>query len=130
MIAQYTQAAMVAENRRLAVPASTDTLPTSAMQEDHVSLGWSAARKLRRAVANLAGMLAVELTAASWGLALRAPLAPAAPTGAAAEAVRAAAGGPGPDVWLAPRLAAVERLVRHRRASGPPPSPPSPTALA
>ena len=53
MIAQYTQAAMVAENRRLAVPASTDTLPTSAMQEDHVSLGWSAARKLRVAVANL-----------------------------------------------------------------------------
>ena len=43
MIAHYTQAAMVAENRRLAVPASTDTLPTSAMQEDHVSLGWSAA---------------------------------------------------------------------------------------
>ena len=68
MIAQYTQAAMVAENRRLAVPASTDTLPTSAMQEDHVSLGWSAARKLRTAVANLGRILAVELTAASWGL--------------------------------------------------------------
>ena len=67
MIAQYTQAAMVAENRRLAVPASTDTLPTSAMQEDHVSLGWSAARKLRTAVANLARILAVELAAASWG---------------------------------------------------------------
>ena len=77
MIAHYTQAAMVAENRRLAVPASTDTLPTSAMQEDHVSLGWSAARKLRTAVANLARILAVELTAASWGLALRAPLEPA-----------------------------------------------------
>ena len=73
MIAQYTQAAMVAENRRLAVPASTDTLPTSAMQEDHVSLGWSAARKLRLAVANLARILAVEVVAASWGLELRAP---------------------------------------------------------
>ena len=47
MLAQYTQAAMVAENRRLAVPASTDSLPTSAMQEDHVSMGWGAARKLR-----------------------------------------------------------------------------------
>ena len=47
MIAQYTQAAMVAENRRLAAPASVDSLPTSAMQEDHVSMGWGAARKLR-----------------------------------------------------------------------------------
>ena len=84
MIAQYTQAAMVAENRRLAVPASTDTLPTSAMQEDHVSLGWSAARKLRTAVANLARILAVELTAASWGLRLRQPLRPAAGTAAVA----------------------------------------------
>ncbi len=46
MIAQYTQAAMVAENRRLAAPASVDSLPTSAMQEDHVSMGWGAARKL------------------------------------------------------------------------------------
>ena len=53
MIAHYTQAAMVAENRRLAAPASVDSLPTSAMQEDHVSMGWGAARKLRRSVANL-----------------------------------------------------------------------------
>ena len=53
MLAHYTQAAMVAENRRLAVPASTDSLPTSAMQEDHVSMGWGAARKLRTVVANL-----------------------------------------------------------------------------
>jgi histidine ammonia-lyase len=111
MLAQYGQAAMVAENRRLAVPASTDTLPTSAMQEDHVSLGWSAARKLRIAVANLARILAVEVTAATFGLELREPLKPAAATGAVARAVREAAGGPGPDRWLAPRLAAVERLV-------------------
>ena len=111
MIAQYTQAAMVAENRRLAVPASTDTLPTSAMQEDHVSMGWSAARKLRAAVANLGRILAVELTAASWGLRLRHPLRPAAGTAAVAREVLGAAGGPGPDQWLAPRLAAVEHLV-------------------
>ena len=111
MIGQYTQAAMVAENRRLAVPASTDTLPTSAMQEDHVSMGWSAARKLRLAVANLRRILAVELIAASWGLDLRRPLTPAAGTGAAAAAVLAAAGGPGPDEWLAPRLAAVESAL-------------------
>ena len=69
MIGHYTQAAMVAENRRLAVPASTDTLPTSAMQEDHVSLGWSSARKLRMAVANLARILAVELVAGHVGAA-------------------------------------------------------------
>jgi len=111
MLGQYTQAAMVAENRRLAVPASVDTLPTSAMQEDHVSLGWAAARKLRTAIANLARILAVELVAGSWGVALRRPLTPAPGTGAAAAAVLAAVGGPGPDAWLAPRLAAAERVV-------------------
>jgi histidine ammonia-lyase len=111
MIGQYTQAAMVAENRRLAVPASADTLPTSAMQEDHVSLGWSAARKLRVAVANLSRILAVELVAGAWGLALRRPLQPAAATGAAARVILDAAGDPGPDRWLAPRLAAVEAMV-------------------
>lgn len=111
MIGQYTQAAMVTENRRLAVPASTDTISTSAAQEDHVSLGWSAARKLRLAVSNLARILAVELTAGAWGLALRAPLAPAPGTAAAAAIVRAVVGDPGPDRWLAPRLAAVEAAV-------------------
>ncbi|MCW3064126.1 MAG: histidine ammonia-lyase, partial [Solirubrobacterales bacterium] len=81
MIAQYTQAAMVAENRRLATPASVDTVPTSAMQEDHVSMGWGAARKLRAAVANLARIVAVEIVAAGHALDLRAPLTPAAGTG-------------------------------------------------
>ena len=111
MIGQYAQAAMVAENRRLAVPASTDTLPTSAMQEDHVSLGWAATRKLRVAVANLARILAVELVAGSWGVELRAPVAPAAGTGAAARRSSRRSAAPGPDAWLAPRLAAVEHLV-------------------
>ena len=111
MIAQYAQAAMVAENRRLAVPASADTLPTSAMQEDHVSLGWSAARKLRQAVANLARILSVELLAGAWGDVLRQPLTPGAGTGAAVDVVLSAAGHPGPDQWLAPRLAAVEDVV-------------------
>ena len=92
MIAQYTQAAMVAENRRLAVPASVDTLPTSAMQEDHVSLGWAACRKLRVAVANLARILAVELVAATWGLELRRPAAPPAGGTGAAAGGRAALG--------------------------------------
>ncbi|HET8672908.1 MAG TPA: histidine ammonia-lyase, partial [Thermoleophilaceae bacterium] len=112
MIAQYTQAAMVAENRRLAAPASVDSLPTSAMQEDHVSMGWSAARKLRLAVRNLARILAVELVCAARGLELRAPLAPASGTGAALDTVREVVPGHGADRFLSPELAAVEELVR------------------
>src|SRR5439155_1325731 len=65
MIAQYTQAAVVSELKRLAVPASVDSIPSSAMQEDHVSMGWSAARKLRRAVDGLTTVLAVELLTAA-----------------------------------------------------------------
>jgi histidine ammonia-lyase len=112
MIAQYTQAAMVAENRRLAAPASVDSLPTSAMQEDHVSMGWGAARKLRLVVGNLTRVVAAELCCAARGLDLRAPLAPAAGTGAALSVIRSAVPGPGPDRYLAPELAAVESLVR------------------
>ncbi|HTU84434.1 MAG TPA: histidine ammonia-lyase [Solirubrobacteraceae bacterium] len=112
MIAQYTQAAMVAENRRLAAPASVDSLPTSAMQEDHVSMGWGAARKLRAVVCNLARVVAVELCCAARALDLRAPLTPAAGTGAALAAIRSAVPGPGPDRYLSPELAAVEELVR------------------
>jgi len=114
MIAQYTQAAMVAENRRLATPASVGSLPTSAMQEDHVSMGWAAARKLRTVVDNLARILAVELVCGARGIELRAPLQPAGGTGAALAAVRAAGiAGAGPDRWLAPELAAAEQLVRE-----------------
>jgi histidine ammonia-lyase len=111
MIAQYTQAAMVAANRRLAAPASVDSLPTSAMQEDHVSMGWGAARKLRESVANLRRIIAVELVCAARGLDLRAPLAPAAGTGAALRAVRERVEGPGPDRQVAPDLAAAEDLI-------------------
>ena len=111
MIAQYTQAAMVAENRRLAAPASVDSLPTSAMQEDHVSMGWGAARKLRAVVANLGRILAVELVCAARGIDLRAPLAPATGTAAARSVLRAAVPGPGADRWQSPELAAAERLV-------------------
>jgi histidine ammonia-lyase len=111
MIAQYTQAAMVAENRRLAAPASVDSLPTSAMQEDHVSMGWGAARKLRVSVANLGRILAVELVCAAHGIDLRAPLQPGAGTGAALRALRDRVAGPGPDRHLAPDLAAAEELI-------------------
>jgi histidine ammonia-lyase len=111
MIAQYTQAAMVAENRRLAAPASVDSLPTSAMQEDHVSMAWGAARKLRRVVENLARIVAVELVVSARALDLRAPLEPARATAAAVAALRGVAPGPGPDRLLAPELGEVQRLV-------------------
>jgi histidine ammonia-lyase len=111
MLAQYSQAAMVAENRRLATPASADTLPTSAMQEDHVSMGWNAARNLRRAVANLTRILAVEVTCAARALDLRAPLRAAAGTAAVVSALRELVPGAGPDRYLSPELAAAEGLV-------------------
>jgi histidine ammonia-lyase len=81
------------------------------MQEDHVSMGWGSARKLRAAVANLGRILAVELVCAGRGLDLRAPVKPAPGTGAALAALRATVAGPGPDRYLSPELAAAEALV-------------------
>jgi len=112
MIGQYTQAAIAAENRRLASPASVDSLPTSAMQEDHVSMSWGAARKLRAVVANLARILAVELVCAARGIELRAPLTPGAATAAAVASLRERVPGAGPDRWLSPELGAAEELVK------------------
>ena len=111
MIAHYTQVAMALENQRLAVPASVQSMPTSAMQEDHVSNGWAAARKLRRSVANLRRVLAVELVCAAAAIDLRGPLRPAAGTGAALQVLRAAVAGPGPDRWLSPDLRSAEQLL-------------------
>jgi histidine ammonia-lyase len=113
MIAQYTQAALVSEMKRLAVPASADSIPSSAMQEDHVSMGWSAARKLRTAVANLNRIIAVELYAATRAIELRRHLTPAPASQAAIAALRAAGvEGPGPDRFLAPDLEAADAFVR------------------
>jgi histidine ammonia-lyase len=111
MLAQYTAAAIVADNRRLAAPASVDSLPTSGMQEDHVSMGWSATVKLRTVLANLAGVLAVELLAAARGLQLRAPLSPSPAGRAAIDAVTRLVGEPGPDLFLAPALESARDLV-------------------
>ena len=111
MIAHYTQSAMAMEAQRLAVPSSTQSLPTSAMQEDHVSNGWAAARKLRRSVDTLRRVLAVELVAAAAAIDLRAPLQPGAGTGAALSVLRDLVAGPGPDRWLSPDLRAAERLL-------------------
>jgi histidine ammonia-lyase len=112
MIAQYTQAAIVSELKRLAVPASVDSIPSSAMQEDHVSMGWSAARKLRKAIEGLTHVLAIEVLTAARGIDMRAPLAPAAATGAVIAAVRRRVPGPGPDRHLAPEMEAVIDLAR------------------
>jgi len=115
MLAQYTAAALVAECRRLAAPASVDNIPTSAMQEDHVSMGWSAARKLRRAIDGLTRVLAIELLTAARALALRAPLEPAPATGAVAAGLRAGAlpdvAVPATDRFLAPEIEAAVAYV-------------------
>ena len=112
MIAQYTQAALVSENKRLAVPASVDSIPSSAMQEDHVSMGWHAARKLRHVVDNLRRILAIELVTAARAIDLRAPLQPAPATGAILAQVRDRIPGTGPDRFLSPELHAVDDLLR------------------
>lgn len=115
MIAQYTQAALVSELKRLAVPASVDSIPSSAMQEDHVSMGWSAARKLRRVVDALARVVAVEAMTGARALDLRVAelgVGPARGTGAAVVALRAAGvAGAGPDRHLAPEIEAAVGLV-------------------
>jgi histidine ammonia-lyase len=82
MLAQYTAASLVSENKVLAHPASVDTIPTSGKQEDHVSMGWTAVRKLREVMANVRTCLAVELLCAAQGVGMRAEI--AAPSRAAA----------------------------------------------
>ncbi|WP_066372025.1 histidine ammonia-lyase [Herbidospora mongoliensis] len=111
MIAQYTQAAIVSELKRLAVPASVDSIPSSAMQEDHVSMGWSAARKLRKSIDGLTRVLAIETLTAARALDFRAPHSPAPGTGAALRLLRQEVAGPGPDRFLAPEIEAAVRLV-------------------
>jgi histidine ammonia-lyase len=118
MIAQYTQAAIVSELKRLAVPASVDSIPSSAMQEDHVSMGWSAARKLRRSVDGLTRVVAIELMTAARGLDLRtttgdtAGTSPAPATGAVVHLLREhGVGAPGPDRFLSPEIEAAVALV-------------------
>ncbi len=110
MIAQYTQAGIVSELKRLAVPASVDSIPTSAMQEDHVSMGWSAARKLRRSIDGLQRVLAIELLTAARGIELRGET-PAPVTGQVIAAMRETIPGPGPDRYLAPEIASAVALV-------------------
>ena len=113
MIAQYTAAGIVSELKRLAVPSSVDSIPSSAMQEDHVSMGWAGARKLRTAIDGLSRVVAIEVMTASRALDLRAPLEPGAGSTAVVELVRREVEGPGPDRFLSPEIEAVASLVRR-----------------
>ncbi|MDJ0320648.1 histidine ammonia-lyase [Pseudarthrobacter sp. PS3-L1] len=117
MIAQYTQAGLVSDNKRLAVPASVDSIPSSAMQEDHVSMGWHAARKLRKGVENLRRVLAIELVTAARAIDIRCQLSDGTltpgPAGAAAiRALRESVEGPGADRFLSPELEMADQMVR------------------
>lgn len=111
MIAQYTAAGIVSELKRLAVPASVDSIPSSAMQEDHVSMGWAAARKLRRAIDGLTRVLAIEVMTAARGLALRAPLEPGDATGGVVALAAEVGAVPGADRFLSPEIEALTALV-------------------
>ena len=111
MIAQYTQAGLVSDCKRLAVPASVDSIPSSAMQEDHVSMGWHAGRKLRTSVTNVRRILSIELVAAARAIDLRAPLTPAPVTAGVIAQLRTAVPGNGPDRFLTPELEAAYDLI-------------------
>ncbi|MFI0446962.1 histidine ammonia-lyase [Actinomadura sp. 6N118] len=111
MIAHYTQVSLVADLKRLAVPASVDSTPTSAGQEDHVSLGWSAGRKLRRSLELLRAVLGIEFLTAARAVDLRAPDRPAPACQDAIDLLRTAVPGPGPDRHLAPDIAAATELI-------------------
>ncbi|WP_104168340.1 histidine ammonia-lyase [Arthrobacter sp. SX1312] len=118
MIAQYTQAGIVSELKRLAAPASVDSIPSSAMQEDHVSMGWAAGLKLRRAVDGLTRVLAIEILTAARALDMRGGGAgtgavgrSSAPITAVRARLRQDVEGPGTDRYLAPEIEAARRLV-------------------
>jgi histidine ammonia-lyase len=117
MIAQYTQAGLVSENKRLATPASVDSIPSSAMQEDHVSMGWSAARKLRKVIENLSRILAIELVTSARAIELRTGLQPATATGKVIQELRKTVKGVGPDRFISPELEAADLLVRSGKIS-------------
>jgi histidine ammonia-lyase len=112
MLAQYTAASLVSENKVLAHPASVDTIPTSGKQEDHVSMGWTSVRKLREVVANVRTCLAVEILCAAQGIGLRAAIAAPSPAVAAALAViRADIPPMDVDREVSEQIVTVERLM-------------------
>ncbi|AWD23212.1 histidine ammonia-lyase [Fuscovulum blasticum] len=121
MIAEVTTAALMSENKHLAHPTVIDSTPTSANQEDHVSMAAHGARRLGRMVQNLNVILGVEALCAAQGVEFRAPLKTSAPLQAALAALRTEIAPLGDDRYLAPDLAAAARLVAGgalSRASG------------
>lgn len=115
MIAQYTSAGIVSELKRLAVPASVDSIPSSAMQEDHVSMGWAGARKLRRSIDGLSRVLAIEIMTAARAFDFRAPLAPGPATGEVHRLVRTVVDPPAADRYLSAEIERVVHLVQAGR---------------
>ena len=111
MIAQVTAAALVSENKSLAFPASVDTIPTSAGQEDHVSMATHAGTKARRIAGNAAGVIGIELLAAAQGLDFHAPLASSPPIEAARRAIRARVPHLESDRYLADDLSWAKKAV-------------------
>src|SRR5215831_2290630 len=112
MLAQYTAASLVSENKVLAHPASVDTIPTSGKQEDHVSMGWTAVRKLREVVSNVRTCLAVEILCATQGIGLRSSIAsPAAPVAAVHDVVRAKVPAMDVDREVSEQVKTVELLI-------------------
>ncbi|MFO7706873.1 MAG: histidine ammonia-lyase [Desulfobacterales bacterium] len=112
MIAQYTAAALVSENKVLAHPASVDSIPTSANKEDHVSMGTIAARKCREIVANTENVIAIELLCAAQALDLFTNLKPGEGTLAAYQAIRRVIPHLDADRFLAADIAAMRDLMR------------------
>jgi histidine ammonia-lyase len=112
MLAQYTAASLVSENKVLSHPSSVDTIPTSGKQEDHVSMGWTSVRKLREVVANVRSCLAVEICCAAQGIDCREDTAvPSEPLRAVHALVRSRVPRMDIDREVAPQLAAVDQLL-------------------
>ncbi|MDO5603672.1 MAG: histidine ammonia-lyase [Paracoccus sp. (in: a-proteobacteria)] len=111
MIAEVTSAALMSENKHLANPCSTDSTPTSANQEDHVSMAAHGARRLRRMNANLAHIIGIEAICASAGIEARAPLATSPVLGAALARLRQDVAALGRDRYLAPDLTTAAGLI-------------------
>jgi histidine ammonia-lyase len=111
MILQYTAASLVSENKVLAHPASADSIPTSANQEDHVSMGTIAARQAREILDNVGVVLAIEMIAAAQGIDFLAPLTPGAGTSAAHRHIRSIVPHLDEDRMLSPDIAAVQRHI-------------------
>ena len=117
MVAQYTAASLVAENRVLAHPASIDSIPTSGLQEDHVSMGWGAGRKLLDVIANTERVIAVELVCAAAGAEQRRPMRPAPGTAALIALIRSVVPPPGEDRPVGRDIEAAATLIREGAVS-------------